>query len=244
VEDDCLKKLANDADSLQRAKEDCNKQELHLKREIQKREADQARCDREELKRTAAYEQKMGALRLMERRARDEAATKVQKKQNEVDSLGEKIKQLETDLREARDRTRDAEKAHDAYIARSKKFPETVLREENATLKAQLEVIRAEVERERRHVTEESMKTLRCEQRIAELLRKISYLEAQMADTARMEMDQLRLQFMAREERCVVLCVVFSNCFSKSSFSDIFWTATVTNCVTSRTRCRPSRRSS
>ena len=98
-------------------------------------------------------------------------------------------------------RAREAEKELDTLRAQFRRAPETALREENARLRAQLEASRAETEKEARRAAEAQ---LQAEHNRAQMHRLAGALKREREKgsiAARQELEQLRLEFLAKEDR-------------------------------------------
>jgi hypothetical protein len=83
-------------------------------------------------------------------------------------------------------------------------LPESVLREECARLKAQLSESRAEVERERRVRSEAELEKEHFRSQMHRLALALKREREKSATIARQELEQLRLEFLAREERYIL----------------------------------------
>jgi len=83
-------------------------------------------------------------------------------------------------------------------------MPESVLREEVARLKAQLAESRAESERERRIRSEAELEKEHFRAQMHRVALALKREREKSAAVARQELEQLRLEFLAREERYVL----------------------------------------
>lgn len=83
-------------------------------------------------------------------------------------------------------------------------MPESVLREELARLKAQLAESRAENERERRIRSEAELEKEHFRTQMHRVALALKREREKSATVARQELEQLRLEFLAREERYVL----------------------------------------
>lgn len=99
-------------------------------------------------------------------------------------------------------RAREAEKDLDSLRALTRRAPETALREENARLRAQLEASKAETEKEARRVAEARLQAEHYRAQMHRLAAALKRERERGAIVARQELEQLRLEFLAREERC------------------------------------------
>ena len=186
---------------LRRAQEELDKQELRMKQQLQElqkqRDADEVR----EVRRRSEYEQKLMEASLLQTKVRLEAKEVKQRESAKAEALARQVAELETSLRDARERLKRADDEFDKYRHRMRATPEAVLREENATLKAQLAERTAEIERQRRLCAEKDLQTEHYRAQMYSLARALKIERAKSSDIARQEMEQLRLEFLAREER-------------------------------------------
>lgn len=83
-------------------------------------------------------------------------------------------------------------------------MPESVLREELARLKAQLAESRAEIDRERRIRSEAELEKEHFRAQMHRVALALKRERDKSATVARQELEQLRLEFLAREERYVL----------------------------------------
>lgn len=83
-------------------------------------------------------------------------------------------------------------------------MPESVLREEGAKLKAQLAETRGQVERERRIRSEAELEKEHFRSQMHRLALALKREREKSATIARQELEQLRLEFLAREERYIL----------------------------------------
>lgn len=91
-----------------------------------------------------------------------------------------------------------------SYRHQVRSLPESVLREECARLKAQLSEGRAEVERERRVRSEAELEKEHFRSQMHRLALALKREREKSATIARQELEQLRLEFLAREERYIL----------------------------------------
>ena len=83
-------------------------------------------------------------------------------------------------------------------------MPESVLREDAARLRAQLAESRAEVERERRIRSEAELEKEHFRTQMHRVALALKREREKSATVARQELEQLRLEFLAREERYIL----------------------------------------
>lgn len=188
-------------DDLKRAQQEVGRMEVRLKAAMENVEKQRFKLQQHEEGLEARVAQKIQELQLLQRRVRTEAKTLVdaERQKNTVlqsqlmqsndhnDSLERKLKLIEQEYLELKTSTR--------------KFSETILREEVATVKAQLADAREQIEREK---TKTAGMVLEKEHYRAQMYRLASALKREREKTsamARQEVEHLRLEFLAREER-------------------------------------------
>ena len=115
--------------------------------------------------------------------------------QNRV--LVENIERLEKRLKET-------EKEFDTYRQHARSTPESLLREEIAKLKAVLGEAHAEIERERRCKSDMELEKEHYRSQMHRLAIALKREREKSNVLARQELEQLRLEFLAREERYVL----------------------------------------
>eukprot|EP01036_Dinobryon_divergens_P023594 gene23594-31956_t len=196
--------LADKADNLRRAQEEQSKLEIRLRASIDAVERQKVQLELVEQQAQMRLAQKTAELQLLQRRMRDEARATVEAETRRADGLKRHLEDREEALSAAERRAREAEKELDTLRAQFRRAPETALREENARLRAQLEASRAETEKEARRAAEAR---LQAEHNRAQMHRLASALKREREKgsiAARQELEQLRLEFLAKEERYVL----------------------------------------
>jgi hypothetical protein len=101
-------------------------------------------------------------------------------------------------------RCAEAEKEFENYRALMRNTPETLLREDAARLRGQLSELRAEVEREKRQRAEMELEKEHYRSQMQRLALALKREREKSAVFARQDLEQLRLEFLAREERYVL----------------------------------------
>jgi len=150
------------------------------------------------------FAQKNAELQLMQRRIREEAKSNVEAESRKVFALERKLSDLKATHDRLERRTKEAEQGFDEYRQQIRGTPEAHLREEVVKLRAQVADNNMIIEHERRvrnqtHLEKEQFKAQM--HRLAVALQR----ERQKSSVvARQELEQLRLEFLAREERYVL----------------------------------------
>jgi hypothetical protein len=148
--------------------------------------------------------QKTSELQLLQRRVRDEAKILVDNEKRRCDNLTHQMTQLQSSLMIMEKRAKDSEKDFESYRQKSRNLPENALREEIAKKSAQLSESRGEIERERRLRSETELEKDHFRSQMHRLATALKREREKSAVMARQELEQLRLEFLAREERYVL----------------------------------------
>merc|ERR1711916_127922 len=204
IEDEVKEEMKSRSEEIRRAYEESAKMEIRLKNALDNVERQKARLLQSEEQVGQRLAQKTAELQLLQRRVRDEAKSKVETEQRKADVLSKQLQQAQHTIERMHRRISDTEKDFDEYRQAVRGTPEQMLREQVASLKASL----AQVEKQ---IMEEKAKTASAElekehfrstmHRVATALKR----EREKASiSARQELEQLRLEFLAREERYIL----------------------------------------
>lgn len=201
IELECNAQIAHKSDALRRAQEELNKQEVRLKNEIHLVEKERIDAALSETQRRTMHEQKLNELRSMEHRIREESKAAVDRERRVAAQLRDQVASLEEQLKKSNARATALENEYDSYRTKMRSMPESVLREKNATLQAQLAEARSEIERQRRIVAERDLEIDQQKKTIQRVASALKQQREKSSAIARQEMEQLRMEFLAREER-------------------------------------------
>ena len=196
--------LSNRADDLRRAHEESGRLEVRLRAAIDTAERQSAQLGLKQESMNLKLAQKTGELQLLQKRMRDEAKVRVDAEKHRADSLASQLGTSQIDLARMEKRARESEKEYEQYRANTRSLPENVLREEASRLKAQLAESRAEIERERRIRSEAELEKEHYRSQMHRLALALKREREKSSTLARQELEQLRLEFLAREERYVL----------------------------------------
>ena len=196
--------LSSKADDLRRAHEEAGRLEVRLRQAIDAVEKQRAQLVLKEDQVNMKLAQKSSELQLLERRIREEARSKVEAETRRCEGLERQIEGMKESLQRMERRAKDAERDFEAYRQQVRGMPETQLREEVAKLRAQLAETRAEIERERRQSTERELEKEHFRAQMHRLALALKRERERSSAVARQELEQLRLEFLAREERYVL----------------------------------------
>ncbi len=204
LEAEAAASLANRADDLRRAHEEAGRLEVRLRAAIDTAERQSGQLSLKQEQINLKLAQKTGELQLLQKRMRDEAKVRIDAEKHRADSLASQLGQCQVDLARMEKRARESEKEYEQYRANTRSLPENVLREEAARLKAQLAESRAEIERERRIRSEAELEKEHYRAQMHRLAMALKREREKSSTLARQELEQLRLEFLAREERYVL----------------------------------------
>eukprot|EP00605_Chrysophyceae_sp_TOSAG23-4_P002988 GSChrysophyteH1.ASY1.ANO1.3291.1 assembled CDS len=204
LESEAAASLANRADDLRRAHEEAGRLEVRLRTAIDSAERQNNALELKKEQMNLKLAQKTGELQLLQKRVRDEAKTRIDAEKNRADSLASQLGACQIDLARMEKRAKESEKEYETYRHQTKALPENVLREELARLKAQLAETRAEIERERRVRSEAELEKEHYRSQMHRLALALKREREKSNTMARQELEQLRLEFLAREERYVL----------------------------------------
>lgn len=201
LEAEAAAKLVDRADDLKRAQIEAGKLEVRLRSAIEEVERQKAQLKLKEQQAELHMSQKTSELQLLQRRVRDEAKVMVGEETRRADGLHQQVLSLQESLRLMEKRAKDAEHDFEQYRAQLRNSPESLLREEAAKLRAQLGECRGEVERERRLRAETELEKEHFRAQMHRLALALKREREKSSTIARQELEQLRLEFLAREER-------------------------------------------
>eukprot|EP01041_Mallomonas_annulata_P000886 gene886-1720_t len=196
--------LSERADDLRRAHEEAARLEVRLRSSLDAVERQKAQLHLKEEQATMKLAQRTAELQLLQKRVREEAKAKVEVEERRVHSLELQIRTMQETLERAEKRAKEAEREYDSYRQQSRIAPENLLREETARLRAQLAESKVEVERERRLRGEAELEKEHFRAQVHRLALALKREREKSAVLARQDMEQLRLEFLAREERYIL----------------------------------------
>jgi hypothetical protein len=204
LESEAVSSLANRADDLRRAHEEAGRLEVRLRTAIDNAERQGNVIELKKEQMNLKLAQKTGELQLLQKRIKDEAKIRIDHEKNRSDSLSSQLGSCQIDLARMEKRAKESEKEYENYRYTTRSLPENVLREEVSKLKAQLSETRAEIERERRVRSEAELEKEHYRSQMHRLALALKREREKSNTIARQELEQLRLEFLAREERYVL----------------------------------------
>lgn len=198
--------LAERADDLRRAQEEAGRLEVRLRGAIDEAERQKNQLKLREEQMQMQLSQKTSELQLLQRRVREEAKARIDSEVRKSESLVSQINLQKQQIDRYEKRVKEVEREFESFRSYSRGTPESVLREEVARVRAQLGDSRAEVERERRIKSEAELEKEHYRAQMHRLAVALKRERERSSASARQDLDQLRLEFLAREERYVHTC--------------------------------------
>lgn len=195
--------LAERADDLRRAQEEAGRLEVRLRGAIDEAERQKSQLKLREEQMQMQLSQKTSELQLLQRRVREEAKARIDSEVRKSESLVSQINLQKQQIDRYEKRVKDVEREFESFRAYSRGTPESVLREEVARVRAQLGESRGEVERERRIKSEAELEKEHYRAQMHRLAVALKRERERSSASTRQDLDQLRLEFLAREERYV-----------------------------------------
>jgi hypothetical protein len=193
--------LAERADDLRRAQEEAGRLEVRLRGAIDEAERQKNQLKLREEQMQLQLSQKTSELQLLQRRVREEAKARIDSEVRKSESLVSQINLQKQQIERYEKRVKDVEREFESFRAYSRGTPEAILREEVARVRAQLGESRGEVERERRIKSEAELEKEHYRAQMHRLAVALKRERERSSASTRQDLDQLRLEFLAREER-------------------------------------------
>jgi hypothetical protein len=193
--------LAERADDLRRAQEEAGRLEVRLRGAIDEAERQKSQLKLREEQMQMHLSQKTSELQLLQRRVREEAKARIDSEVRKSESLVSQINLQKQQIERYEKRVKDVEREFESFRVYSRGTPEAVLREEVARVRAQLGESRGEVERERRIKSEAELEKEHYRAQMHRLAVALKRERERSSASTRQDLDQLRLEFLAREER-------------------------------------------
>jgi hypothetical protein len=195
--------LSQVADDVRRGQEENAKLEIKLREkltEVERKAMDLALHEDRNKKDLA---NKAEDLQLLQRRVREEAKIRVESETRRCSGLESTITSLRAQLDAMERRARESEQGFESYRQALRGSPEHVLREEVSRLKAQLGECRTEIERQRTQMAKAQLEEEHQKALVHRLALELKREREKTSIIARQDHEQLRLEFLAREERSV-----------------------------------------
>ena len=204
LEADALASLAERSEDLRRAHEEIAKLEAKLRINVDAVEQRKIRLEDTEEQVSLRLAQKTAELQLLQRRVRDESKRKMEAESQKAEMLEHQL----ADAREAHERLRQRAKEIDREFESCRQqlrgVPETQLREEVAKLRAELAEGSSLIEKEKALTSQAEIEREHFRAQMHRLATALKTERERSSVIARQELEQLRLEFLAREERYVL----------------------------------------
>jgi hypothetical protein len=201
---DMNKHLANKADDLRKAQEETNKLELRLRSTIESAEKQRNNLIMQEESMNMKLIQKTHELQLLQKRVRDDASVKIEAEMRRSTALQSEVDKLKEDIKKERARYKEVDEMYDRLKSAVKNMSEVQLKEEVAKARTQFLDCKAELERERRKKAEAESEKEHYRAQMHRLALALKREREKTATIARQDLEQLRLEYLAREERYVL----------------------------------------
>jgi len=200
---DMSKHYANKADDLRKAQEETNKLEMKLRTTIESAEKQKNNLILQEEQMNMKLIQKTHELQLLQKRVRDEATVKIEAEVRKSTSLQQECDKFKEDLKKERVRYKEVDEMYDRLKNAVKNMSEMQLKEEVAKIRTQYLDCKAELERERRQKAEANCEKEHYRAQMHRVALALKREREKNATIARQDLEQLRLEYLAREERYV-----------------------------------------
>lgn len=145
-----------------------------------------------------------GELKIQQRRLEEELHHKVSIERRKIEEMTARVKQLTKGRDAAEDRARKVEADFANYRNDQRSTPEAVLHARVAELTQKCSELTMGVEVERAKAETERRAKVECQAQLGRLVRELQAVRREQRLVAERNMEQLRLQYIAREERYVL----------------------------------------
>lgn len=197
-------RLLDRSDDLRKAQDDVTKLETRLKNSLEAVDKQQIRVTAHEEQITLRLAQKTAELQLLERKVRADAKIRCEMEVRRAEELERQLVDMKDTIAMMTRRNKDTERDFDSYRQLIRSSSEKQLREEVATLKAQLADGLMVVEREKRISSEVELEKEHHRGQMNRLAIALKKERERSSIVVRQDLEQLRLDFLAREERYVL----------------------------------------
>ena len=201
IKEEAAKMMEGKVDDLRRAQSEVGKLEVRLKAAIDATERQKTKLIQQEEYLQSRVNQKLQELQLLSKRVKAEAKTVIDAEQQKTAAMEAQMRALQDSLRVTERRALSAEKDFESLKAQMRNSSESLLREELSMTKAQLAECREVVEREKNLRSGVLLEREHFRAQMHRLAQALKREREKTAIMARQELEQLRLEFLAREER-------------------------------------------
>lgn len=209
LEEEAAAKVQARLDDLRKSQDEVTKLEIRLRQSIDMVEKQKNQLDIKEEQMKMTMLQKTSELQLLQKRVREEAKSKIDNEVRRADTAEHRIKNLEEQLETVNKRLKESQADYENYRQHIRRVPESTLREELSKYKATVAELRGEIERERRLRSEAELEKEHYRSQMHRIALALKREREKCSVIARQELEQLRLEFLAREERYLTDAFLF-----------------------------------
>jgi hypothetical protein len=157
-----------------------------------------------ELELNRRTEVQAGELRIQQRRLEEELQHKIGIERRKVDELTTRVKQLTRGRDAAEDRARKVEKDFSQYRHDQRSTPEAVLHARVSEMTSKVSELQLNIEMWKQKYEVERTSKVECQAQLGRLVRELQAMRREQRSVQERNMEQLRLQYIAREERYIL----------------------------------------
>tara|TARA_B110000090_G_C13317319_1_gene422081 strand:+ start:117 stop:1229 length:1113 start_codon:yes stop_codon:yes gene_type:complete len=145
-----------------------------------------------------------GELRIQQRRLQEELQHKIGIERRKVEELTTRVKQLTRGRDAAEDRARKVEQDFSQYRHDQRSTPEAVLHARVSEMTSKVSELQLNIEMWKQKYDSERTSKVECQAQLGRLVRELQAMRREQRLVQERNMEQLRLQYIAREERYVL----------------------------------------
>ncbi|CAM9659757.1 unnamed protein product [Chrysoparadoxa australica] len=187
--------------SLLAAQQEYRKLETKLRRALTEVGGRERAMKAREEEHRSQHAQKVSELQLLQRRLRDETKHQVELERMKATELEKRLKTTKKALEMAETRARSAEEEFDKYRQTQRRTHEGGLRQELVKVGAEKAELQASLERERSNKNAALLEKEEMRVNVHRLARALKRYQEKEAAASKRELEQMRLEYLAREER-------------------------------------------
>ncbi|GBG26635.1 Centrosomal protein of 120 kDa [Hondaea fermentalgiana] len=192
------------AKTIKVAQEEYKQLEVRMHRAITDAERRERAVARLETELQRAADQRLADLEVMHRRAREESQHKVNLHKERVSALEDEVKRVRAALGKTEKRLNKVENEYADFREKTRQSPEASLQKEIAVLQGQNADLHARLEQEKERTAAEALEKETIKAQLVQVARELQRQMHANSSRAERELDNLRLEYLAREERFVL----------------------------------------
>jgi len=189
---------------LARSTTDYMKLETKLRQSLVEVEAKERRLHSSEMELKQIHAQKLSELQLLQRRLREDSRHQIELEKQKRKESDEKVSLSEEACARLRRRLAELESDFEGFRKANRKAPEAVIRADLARVTGEKAEAEARVDKERAEKNQILLEKEKLKAHIHQLARALKREQDKSAAVARHEVEQLRVQFLAKEESFVL----------------------------------------